>query len=69
VPYRRGLLRSSSQELSHRKGRYMRDAETTLKTTPITPSTLGFNVFTAPGKAMVGERPRDPSAERSASIQ
>ena len=36
----------------------MKDTETTHMTAPITPSTLGFNVFTAPGKAMVGERPR-----------
>ncbi len=27
-------------------------------TAPITSNTLGVNVFTAPGKAMVGERPR-----------
>ncbi len=27
-------------------------------TTPITSNTLGVNVFTAPGKAMVGERPK-----------
>ncbi len=27
-------------------------------TTPITSNTLGVNVFTAPGKAMAGERPR-----------
>ena len=27
-------------------------------TAPITPNTLGFNVFTAPGKVMVGERPK-----------
>ena len=27
-------------------------------TAPITPNTLGVNVFTAPGKAMVGERPK-----------
>jgi glyoxylase-like metal-dependent hydrolase (beta-lactamase superfamily II) len=32
--------------------------ETTHMTAPITPSTLSVNVFTAPGKAMVGERPR-----------
>jgi glyoxylase-like metal-dependent hydrolase (beta-lactamase superfamily II) len=36
----------------------MKDTETKHMTAPITPSTLGFNVFTAPGKAMVGERPR-----------
>ncbi len=27
-------------------------------TAPVTSNTLGFNVFTAPGKAMVGERPK-----------
>jgi glyoxylase-like metal-dependent hydrolase (beta-lactamase superfamily II) len=27
-------------------------------TTPITSNTLGVNVFTAPGKAMVGKRPK-----------
>ena len=27
-------------------------------TAPVTSSTLGVNVFTAPGKTMVGERPR-----------
>jgi hypothetical protein len=27
-------------------------------TSPITSKTLGVNVFTAPGKAMFGERPR-----------
>jgi hypothetical protein len=27
-------------------------------TAPITSNTLGVNVFTAPGKAMVGERPK-----------
>ena len=27
-------------------------------TAPITPNTLGVNVFTAPGKTMVGERPK-----------
>ena len=27
-------------------------------TVPITSNTLGFNVFTAPGKVMVGERPK-----------
>jgi glyoxylase-like metal-dependent hydrolase (beta-lactamase superfamily II) len=32
--------------------------ETTQVTAPVAPSTLGVNVFTAPGKAMVGERPR-----------
>src|ERR1700734_688386 len=32
--------------------------ETTRMTAPITSNTLGLNVFTAPGKAMVGERPR-----------
>jgi glyoxylase-like metal-dependent hydrolase (beta-lactamase superfamily II) len=36
----------------------MKDTEITRMTTPATPSTLGFNVFTATGKAMVGERPR-----------
>ena len=32
--------------------------ETTHMTTPVTSNTLGVNVFTAPGKAMVGERPK-----------
>ena len=32
--------------------------ETTRVTTPLASNTLGVNVFTAPGKAMVGERPR-----------
>src|SRR6202142_3837270 len=32
--------------------------ETTHMTAPITSSTLGVNVFTAPGKVMVGERPK-----------
>src|ERR1700730_10296497 len=32
--------------------------ETTRMTAPITSNTLGVNVFTAPGKAMVGERPK-----------
>ena len=32
--------------------------ETTHMTSPITSNTLSVNVFTAPGKAMVGERPR-----------
>src|ERR1700691_1813062 len=32
--------------------------ETTHMTAPITSNTLGVNVFTAPGKAMVGERPK-----------
>ena len=27
-------------------------------TTPIASNTLGVNVFTAPGKTMVGERPK-----------
>src|SRR6202051_472777 len=27
-------------------------------TAPITSNTLGFNIFTAPGKVMVGERPK-----------
>ena len=39
--------------------------ETTRVTAPVALSTLGVNVFTAPGKTMVGERPR-PSAKRSA---
>jgi hypothetical protein len=44
--------------------------ETTRVTAPVasnTPesNTLSVNVFTAPGKAMVGERPK-PSAKRSA---
>src|ERR1700684_3570038 len=32
--------------------------ETTRVTAPVASSTLGVNVFTAPGKAMVGERPK-----------
>src|SRR5580698_2857463 len=32
--------------------------ETTRVTTPVASNRLGVNVFTAPGKAMVGERPR-----------
>ena len=32
--------------------------ETTRVTAPVASSTLGVNIFTAPGKAMVGERPR-----------
>jgi len=32
--------------------------ETTRGTAPVASNTLGVNVFTAPGKAMVGERPR-----------
>jgi glyoxylase-like metal-dependent hydrolase (beta-lactamase superfamily II) len=32
--------------------------ETTRVTAPVALSTLGVNVFTAPGKAMVGERPK-----------
>ena len=32
--------------------------ETTRVSAPVTSNTLGVNVFTAPGKAMVGERPR-----------
>src|SRR5271154_5744099 len=32
--------------------------ETTRMTVPVTSSTLGVNVFTAPGKTMVGERPK-----------
>jgi glyoxylase-like metal-dependent hydrolase (beta-lactamase superfamily II) len=32
--------------------------ETTRLTVPVASSTLGVNVFTAPGKAMVGERPK-----------
>ena len=32
--------------------------ETTRVTSPIASNTLSVNVFTAPGKAMVGERPR-----------
>ena len=32
--------------------------ETTRVTAPVASNTLGVNVFTAPGKAMVGERPR-----------
>ena len=32
--------------------------ETTRVTAPIASNTLSVNVFTAPGKAMVGERPR-----------
>jgi len=31
---------------------------TTLVTAPVASSTLSVNVFTAPGKAMVGERPK-----------
>jgi hypothetical protein len=32
--------------------------ETTSVTAPVASNTLSVNVFTAPGKAMVGERPR-----------
>jgi hypothetical protein len=32
--------------------------ETTHMSAPVAPSTLSVNVFTAPGKAMVGERPK-----------
>jgi hypothetical protein len=32
--------------------------ETTGVTAPVASSTLNVNVFTAPGKAMVGERPK-----------
>src|ERR1700679_3848612 len=32
--------------------------EATRVSAPVTSNTLGVNVFTAPGKAMVGERPR-----------
>ena len=32
--------------------------ETTRVTAPVASNTLGVNVFTAPGKAMVGERPK-----------
>jgi hypothetical protein len=32
--------------------------ETTRVTAPVASNTLDVNVFTAPGKAMVGERPR-----------
>jgi glyoxylase-like metal-dependent hydrolase (beta-lactamase superfamily II) len=32
--------------------------ETTRMTAPVASNTLGVNVFTAPGKAMVGERPK-----------
>jgi hypothetical protein len=32
--------------------------ETTRVSAPVTSKTLSVNVFTAPGKAMVGERPR-----------
>ena len=32
--------------------------EATPATTPVASSTLSVNVFTAPGKAMVGERPK-----------
>jgi hypothetical protein len=32
--------------------------ETTRVTAPVASNTLSVNVFTAPGKAMVGERPR-----------
>jgi hypothetical protein len=32
--------------------------ETARVTAPVASRTLGVNVFTAPGKAMVGERPR-----------
>ena len=32
--------------------------ESTRVSAPVAPSTLGVNVFTAPGKAMVGERPK-----------
>jgi len=39
--------------------------EATRVTVPVASNTLGVNVFTAPGKTMVGERPR-PSAKRSA---
>ena len=39
--------------------------ETTGVTSPVALSTLRVNVFTAPGKAMVGERPKS-SAKHSA---
>jgi hypothetical protein len=32
--------------------------ETTRVTAPVASNTLSVNVFTAPGKAMVGERPK-----------
>ena len=32
--------------------------EATRVTAPVASNTLGVNVFTAPGKAMVGERPK-----------
>ena len=32
--------------------------ETTRVTAPVASNTLGVNIFTAPGKAMVGERPK-----------
>ena len=32
--------------------------ETTSVTAPVAPKTLSVNVFTAPGKTMVGERPK-----------
>jgi hypothetical protein len=32
--------------------------ETTSVTAPVASNTLSVNIFTAPGKAMVGERPR-----------
>ena len=32
--------------------------ETTRAATPVTSNTLSVNVFTAPGKPMVGERPK-----------
>ena len=32
--------------------------EATRVTAPVAPNTLSVNVFTAPGKAMVGERPK-----------
>jgi len=55
-------LALSSHPLSHRK-EYEMDAtnglkETTRVTPPVASNTLGVNVFTAPGKAMVGERPK-----------
>ena len=32
--------------------------ESTRVSAPVVPSTLSANIFTAPGKAMVGERPK-----------
>src|SRR6202789_1277780 len=52
----------NSRSLQHRKNHQMvvtnEQKETTRVTASVTSTTLGVNVFTAPGKAMVGERPK-----------